>query len=381
MVSLFLLGATCLLAYSNGANDNFKGVASLFGSETTSYGTAIRWATAATMAGSVASIFLAQGLLAAFSGKGLVPAAIASGTPFLLAVATGAALTVLLATLLGFPISTTHSLVGAIIGAGLLSAGIDGVSWSALTSTFLAPLLLSPLVALLLAAGLYALFHRTRIVAGVDKGTCVCVGAVQASPTAQPPGIGLAAMSGTGPMAARSSLRVVMDHESHCSRGYAGSFLGVSWQQVVDSAHFLSAGLVSFSRGLNDTPKIAALLLVLQFVDVPGGLIMVGVTIAVGGLLSARRVALTMSHRITAMNHGQGFSANIATGLLVILASRFGLPVSTTHVSVGSLFGIGLLSDKADLGVIRGIVGSWVLTLPCAMCFAALAYWLTASLG
>ena len=69
----FLFLATCFLAYSNGANDNFKGVASLFGSRTCSYKTAISWATITTGAGSIAAIFLAQSLLKKFSGYGLVP--------------------------------------------------------------------------------------------------------------------------------------------------------------------------------------------------------------------------------------------------------------------------------------------------------------------
>jgi PiT family inorganic phosphate transporter len=95
---------------------------------------------------------------------------------------------------------------------------------------------------------------------------------------------------------------------------------------------------------------------------------------AVGGLLSARRVAETMSHRITEMNHGQGFSANLATGLLVTAATLFGMPVSTTHVSVGSLFGIGLTNGTADLRVVRNIALSWLLTLPCAAALGALAH-------
>ena len=94
---------------------------------------------------------------------------------------------------------------------------------------------------------------------------------------------------------------------------------------------------------------------------------------AVGGLLSARKVAETMSKKITAMNHGQGFSANFATGVLVILASVYGLPVSTTHVSVGALFGIGLTTGSANPRVMRNIVLSWVITLPCAAVLAALA--------
>jgi PiT family inorganic phosphate transporter len=85
LIALFL--ATCFLAYSNGANDNFKGVASLYGCRAASYRTAITWATITTFAGSIASIFLAQALLKRFSGKGLVPDTVAGSETFLLAVA------------------------------------------------------------------------------------------------------------------------------------------------------------------------------------------------------------------------------------------------------------------------------------------------------
>ena len=115
MVFILFLAA-CFLAYSNGANDNFKGVASLFGSRTASYRTAIGWATVTTFSGSICAIFLAQVLLRVFSGKGLVPDRIVGSERFLLAVALGAGCTVIAATILGFPISTTHALTGAILG-------------------------------------------------------------------------------------------------------------------------------------------------------------------------------------------------------------------------------------------------------------------------
>src|SRR5712691_10626105 len=103
MTSLWLVLTMCLLAYSNGANDNFKGVASLFGSKTTGYRAAIWWATATTFAGSVASIVLAQALLTKFSGRGIVPDQVAGSEPFVLAVAVGAGLTVIVATFTGLP--------------------------------------------------------------------------------------------------------------------------------------------------------------------------------------------------------------------------------------------------------------------------------------
>ena len=158
---LLLFLATCFLAYSNGANDNFKGVASLFGSKTTGYRAAIWWATVTTFAGSICSIFFAQTLLKKFSGKGLVPDQIVGSEYFLLAVALGAGLTVIIATLAGFPVSTTQGLTGAIVGGGLAAAGTQ-VNFQSLGNGFVLPLLLSPILALVVAALLYLLLRFLR---------------------------------------------------------------------------------------------------------------------------------------------------------------------------------------------------------------------------
>jgi len=82
-----------------------------------------------------------------------------------------------------------------------------------------------------------------------------------------------------------------------------------------------------------------------------------------------------MSHRITTISHDQGLSANLVTALLVIFASKLGMPVSTTHVSVGSLFGIGLVNGQANKHMIASIALSWLLTLPCAAICAAVVYY------
>ena len=369
-MTILLLLAVCFLAYSNGANDNFKGVASLFGSKTTGYRTAICWATVSTFAGSVAAIFLAQSLLKKFSGKGLVPDSLVGSEYFLLAVAVGAGATVILATLTGFPISTTHALTGAMVGSGWMAVGSQ-VHLGVLGRAFVLPLLLSPLLAVALGASLYLVFRWSRLRLGITKEWCLCVGEEQSVvPMPQPSSV--LALQVAAPV-----VSACVGERSSCAERYAGRFWGIDCQKGMDAAHFLSAGVVSFARGLNDTPKMAALLLVLPALGARWSLVAVAVAIAVGGLLSARRVAETMSHKITGMNHGQGFSANLATGLLVTTASFFGLPVSTTHVSVGSLFGIGLTSRQADFRVVRRILLSWLVTLPCAAVIGALVYWLT----
>ena len=96
-LSLAVCVVTVFLAYSNGANDNFKGVSTLFGSGTTDYQRALGWATITTFAGSVSSYFLARGLVNSFSGKGLVPDVVVGDHLFLVSVMLGAAATVFVA--------------------------------------------------------------------------------------------------------------------------------------------------------------------------------------------------------------------------------------------------------------------------------------------
>jgi PiT family inorganic phosphate transporter len=235
-------------------------------------------------------------------------------------------------------------------------------------------LLLSPILAMAIAGIFYILFHALRVATGTTKEWCVCIGTeerVVAMPQSS---------SVLGLRAAISTITLAVDEQKNCRERYAGSFLGISSQQIVDTAHFLSAGTVSFARGLNDTPKIVALLLLWKTLDVRWGFAAVALTMAIGGYLNARKVADTMSNKVTTMNHGQGFTANLTTAILVVLASLFGLPVSTTHVSVGSLFGIGLTTGKANPRVISAIVLSWLVTLPCATIAAGSVYWLTTHL-
>lgn len=354
------------LAYANGANDNFKGVATLFGSATTDYRRALIWGTLTTFLGSIVALILAQGLLATFSGKGLVPDQVVALKSFSIAVVLASALTVMAATRFGFPISTTHALTGALIGAGSL-ASTSGVNFAKLGSSFFAPLIISPILAILSAAILYPLLRFARSRLGVERNTCLCVGTevVATIPIGVSPTQAMAAYQ-------TQSLPILsVGTETTCEERYTGSLLGINASTVLDSLHFLSAGIVGFARGLNDTPKIAALLLIGGSVSPSFTVISVAVAMAVGGLMNARGVAETMSHRVTAMNPGQGLTANLVTGIIVIFASKLGVPVSTTHVSCGALFGIGAVTRQAQLKTIGGILLAWITTLPVAALFGA----------
>jgi len=370
--------ATVFLAFSNGANDNFKGVASLFGSGTATYRLAIGWATVATAAGSLVSIVLAESLLRKFSGKGLVEASLVGTAPFMLAVAAGAGTTVLLATRLGFPISTTHGLVGAMIGAGVAASGPGGVNFEGLGKSFVLPLLLGPLLATALGAGLYLLSRRVGSGAHrtATDPACLCVSAE--------PVYTIDRLGPAGAVARSTMIPVVVVEDSpaaDCVQRQRGGLIGIDLLRLRDAAHFVSAGIVSFARGLNDTPKIAALLMAIGSIGPRMGILAVAVAMAIGGLLGARRVAETMSHKITRLDPDEGLVSNLGTGALVIMASLFGLPVSTTHVSVGSLFGIGLATREVNMSTMTGIALSWLITLPCAAVCAGLIYWLVLHFG
>jgi PiT family inorganic phosphate transporter len=366
LIILFL--ATCFLAYSNGANDNFKGVATLFGSRTINYKGAIWLATATTFAGSVGSIFFAQTLVKTFSGKGLVPDVVSISPDFLTAVAIGSAITVIIATVTGFPVSTTHSLTGALVGAGFVAVGTQ-VNFAILGRTFFFPLLIAPILAVAFGSVLYIIFRNIRIRSGITKEWCLCVGEQRMPIPSVQSAATLMAKCG-------SPIGATIDKNENCVEMYKGHFLGVNCQKLLDYFHFCSAGVVSFARGLNDTPKIVALLLLIKGLSIHWGMTAVAVGMAAGGLLNARKVAETMSNKITKLNHGQGLTANLVTGFLVIFASRFGVPVSTTHVSVGSIFGIGLASKRLNTGIMQGIILSWLVTLPIAAVFSAGAYWI-----
>jgi len=351
---LILTAVVLLLAYSNGANDNFKGVATLFGSGTTNYRRALTWATITTLAGSLLALYFAYGLAEAFKGRGIVPDATAREPAFLLAIGLGAALTVLIATFTGLPVSTTHALTGALIGAGLVATS-GHVRLEELKKGFVLPLLISPVVSLMLTFLLYPLFRGTRKLLGVTSQSCICVGE-----TYEP-----AVVNADGSVAlVRTGVIVETGTTSQCVQRYQGRILGLEAGRSLDFLHFLSAGAVGFARGLNDTPKIVALLLAAQAVNEGFALAAVAALMALGGLLNARKVAETMSKKITGMNPGQGFTANLVTSLLVAAASIRSLPVSTTHVSVGALFGIGVVNRSARWRMILTIALAWVTTLP-----------------
>jgi inorganic phosphate transporter, PiT family len=359
---LVVVIAVAWLAFANGANDNFKGVATLYGSGTLSYRAALAWATLTTFGGSMVSIALAGTLLSAFSGSGLLPPEVAGSAAFQFSAVAAAAITILLATRFGMPTSTTHALTGALLGVALVVDG-GASAWAPLTQRFAVPLLVSPLVAIVVSVCLFLATSKLRRRSAPSDPSCICV---VAAPCAAVPATA-AAMSIPSPA-------LVVGSVAECERSLGPNTAIVRSDRFADAVHVLSAGSVCFARALNDTPKIAALLFAAGALGATWSLALVALAMALGGLVASRRVAETMSRGITTLDPVEGLSANLTTAGLVIAASRYGLPVSTTHVSCGSIFGIGAVTRSARWATIAKIFAAWAMTLPIGALLAALFY-------
>ncbi|MCZ6835031.1 MAG: inorganic phosphate transporter [Planctomycetota bacterium] len=379
---IVLLLAVFFLAWSNGANDNFKGVATLYGSGTCRFRTALIVATLATLLGSLVSVVFAATLVKAFSGKGIVPPDLIDAT-LLTSVGISGAITIFIATILGMPTSTTHALTGALVGAALM-ADPSGVGWRTLATKFAQPLLLSPILAILLTSVIYIFLRRLRRATGVKPQTCICIAGGAPQPvTVTNDGLAILQSAHAPP------LQVSIGEEDQCIERYVGRVMGLNAQSIVDSLHYLSGAAVCFARAVNDTPKIAALLLAgsvltlhtLPSLDTTIKLSLVAIAMAMGGLLQSRKVAETMSKRITSLNTGQGLTANLVTAFLVLGASRMGVPVSTTHVSCGSIFGIGAVNGNRHWSTIGKIALTWATTLPFGFVLGMICYTIISSLS
>lgn len=348
MTCLLLVLVACL-AYANGSNDNSKGVATLVGYGAASTRSALLYAAITTALGAAVSFWFSGGLLKSFSTGLFTHATTGLNTNFFIAVLIGAFGWVIFATLTGLPVSTTHAIMGSLVGAGLVAVGRDKVQWAVLGRGFVLPLVLSPILGLgivyVVAWPVVWLVERTARLRKVEVEQLATV----------------ASSAGDGTQV------VELEYESKTQvrRISPGA----------NAVHWTSGGLIGFARGWNDTPKIAALGLLAFPNRVSIAFAIVSLAMAAGGLISGRRVLDTMARKLTPLPLTESLTASLTTAGLVCLASWKGLPVSTTHVSTGSIVGAGLKNDPASVKwrKVLEIVLSWIITLPAAGLLAAAA--------
>jgi PiT family inorganic phosphate transporter len=335
-----------------------KSVATLVGSGVSNDVKAILWGSAWTVAGGFAAAFVSRGLVATFSGRGLLVRPI-DGPAFLASVAVGAVIWVVFSSATGLPVSTTHAIAGALVGAGIVAEGPASLHWGFLGAKIAVPLALSPIVSVALLGAAHPILRRA--VARVDR-YCLCL---ERTVVVRP---GAAAFEAV-------SAATIAGREDRCaeSSSVAGRL------NLADGLHWMSAAAVSLARGVNDTPKIVALGIAgSALVGMPGTGFFAAVAAAMGAgsAVAGLRVTRTLARRVTPMSPAEGFSANLVTALLVGAASFASLPVSTTHVSSGAIIGIGL--HRGDGSIRWKIVGemliAWIVTVPVAALAGGAAY-------
>ena len=313
-----------------------------------------------------------------------------------------------LATYLSLPVSTTHSIVGAVIGVGVVSFGFSGVDWDTV-SGIVASWFVSPLLGGLLGWATF-LFIRGRVLKSTDPiratrsvspyliGVVVTLiilsfiyKALKNVIEAPPFMLALGASVAGGLLAGLLTLLLVRRKPApEGVRPYAYV------ERVFALLQIVTACYVAFAHGANDVanaigPVAAVVNLartgfteIASQVPVPFWvLVLGGIGIVIGLATYGYKVIATVGKEITEMTPTRGFSAEFGAATTVLIASRMGLPVSTTHTLVGAVIGVGFAQGIGALNmrVVRNIIGSWLATVPAAagtgaVIFIALRSWL-----
>jgi len=389
------------MTWGIGANDVANALGTSVGSGAITVRTAIIIAAIFEFLGAL----LAGGYVTKTIRKGIIdPSSIASNPETLvfgmLAALLAAAVWLALASYRGWPVSTTHSIVGALVGFAIVGIGMDAVNWNKI-SLIVASWVISPALGGVAAFGL--MLSIRRLILNSDKpfesavrwapGYAFLVGFIMALVTLfkglkhlhlnlsittsflLAVGIGLAVA-----LIARYFIRRVRHDEMAGQRSHFASV-----EKVFVPLMVLTACAMAFAHGSNDVangigPLAAVLALVRSGGDiaqkspVPLWVLLLGASgILVGLVTYGYRVMQTIGKKITQLTPTSGFCATMAAAATVVLASRFALPVSTTHIAVGAVMGVGLAHGFAalDLRVVGRIFISWVVTLPAGGALAA----------
>lgn len=363
MELLFVFIAASLLfplAFANGANDVSKGIATLAGAKLTSVRNAVAWGTVWTVAGSLSGFFWGGAIIKNIS-QNIYTQPHDFYLPLGLAIGIAPTLWIALATWKKWPVSTTHSIVGTLVGSGIMAFGIGGIAWHATLSKIVLPLFASPIIAIALA---FILAPGLKKIAHTISRMRVCLTPVPKL-----------LFAGTEPTLAIETTEdcIICDRDSDEAELTAGFTLSV------DHLHWLTSGMLSFSRGLNDTPKLIAVampFLLLDGMEPPIWFyLMAALAMGAGSLLAGKRITEILGFKVTEMDHPHGFSANFVSTFLVMGASRFGLPVSTTHVSTSSIMGVGLANGSGiNRQTVWPMLFAWLITAPVSGLFGALIY-------
>lgn len=327
-VILIIVVATALaFDYTNGFHDTANSIATIVSTRAMAPRVAVIYSALLNFAGAFISLKVAATVAKDFVDPSLVTPEIVFGGLI------GAIAWNLATWFFGLPSSSSHALIGGVVGAVLLAAGTNGVHGDALLSKLLIPALIAPTLAFLVAG--LAITVAYRIVGSLSPGPVT---------------------------------------------------------RTFKLGQIVSGGLLSLAHGTNDAQKtmgIITLALVANGniggdADTPTWVIVsAAAAIALGTYSGGWRIIRTMGTRIIKMDSAQGFAAQGSGAAVIMAASHFGFPLSTTHTISGAVMGAGAAKRLSAVrwGVAGNMVGAWLLTLPAAGAMGAVAYGITRIFG
>ena len=318
---VFLIAVALFFDFINGMHDSANSIATIVSTRVLKPQYAVLWAAFFNFA----AFFIFSTHVATTVGKGIVDPALIDNALVFGALA-GAITWNIITWRLGIPSSSSHALIGGIVGAGIAKAGVGAIKWSGLSKTIYA-IALSPFTGFLLGMLLMLLVSWLF---------------VRANP----------------------------------------AFADGLFRKL----QLISAALYSLGHGSNDAQKTAGIISVLLFshgmyaeFTVPAWVIFSCYTVmGLGTLMGGWRIVHTMGSKITRLTPTQGACAETAGAITLFMATYLGIPVSTTHTITGAIVGVGSARRVSAVrwNIATGIVYAWVITMPAAGIMAALFYWL-----
>ena len=374
------------MAWNIGANDMANSMASAVGAKAITLKQAIIFGSilcfiGATFAGSHVTDTIRKGIVD--------PSAIGSLDIIikgLLASLIAASLWITFATWFGWPVSTTHSIVGALVGFGLFAAGMNSINWGKLIGVVIS-WITSPLLAGILGFVIFRIIRK--FILTVDNRGRACL-------RIMPIFIGLtffiiaSSLFFKTPIGKKIHLTSFESVSIAIIVGIISTICSYFWVQrainkdrevedIFKTIQVMTSCYIAFSIGTNDVANavgpVAGIFSILKNnslqskVDVPVMLLALGgIGIAIGIYTWGYRVIETVGRKITTLTNSRGFSIDFSAATSVLLASKLGMPVSTTHAVIGAVCGVGLARglDAVDFRIVKKIVISWIATIPAA---------------
>jgi len=395
---LIFITLACLfgffMAWGIGANDVANAMGTSVGSRAITIQQAIIIATIFEFAGA----FLAGGQVTATIRKGILDANIVAGTPELLvygmlASLLAAGIWLLIASRFGWPVSTTHSIVGAIVGFAAVGIGVEVVHWGKIGSIVMS-WVVSPLLAGSIAFALFVSVQK--LILGTDQPLANAkryvpvyiffVGFIIALVTIfkglKHVGLQLSVSESYGTAilvgVIATLVGIAMIRRLRFDPAADRDFHFTNVEKIFGVLMMFTACAMAFAHGSNDVANaigpLAAVVSIVEHDGVVGQkselplwiLALGGLGIVIGLMTYGKKVMATIGTQITELTPSRGFAATLSAASTVVLASGTGLPISTTHTLVGAVLGVGLARGIAalNLNVVRTIFISWVVTLP-----------------